>query len=54
MDEAMKFLWYNIFPICCLALVGYIISMKADGWGWCLFIAVITASMPSSENSEKK
>jgi hypothetical protein len=47
----MRIIGYNIVPICFLALAAFMIWMKTDGWGWCIFGAIITAAIPSGNNN---
>jgi UPF0716 family protein affecting phage T7 exclusion len=39
----MKNLLYNIVPLAFIALAGVLAVTNRDGWGWCLFLALITA-----------
>jgi len=38
----MKYLSVNIVPVCFLLLAAFLVWMKSDGWGWCIFGAIIT------------
>lgn len=48
----MKFIGYNIVPICLLALAAMFIHMKSDGWGWCVFGAIITCVYPTGKSDD--
>lgn len=39
----MRFIGYNIVSICLLILAAFLIYMKTDGWGWCIFGAIMLA-----------
>lgn len=39
----MRFIRYNIAPIFLLVLAAFLIHMKTDGWGWCIFGAIMLA-----------
>lgn len=47
----MRYIGYNIVPICLLSLAAFLIYMKTDGWGWCIFGAIITTVSPSGKDS---
>lgn len=32
----------HIVPVVCILVAAYLASIGADGWGWFLFIALIT------------
>lgn len=39
----------NIVPLAFIILAGYIIHLGRDGWGWCLFLALLTISSIKTE-----
>ena len=49
----MNFIGYNIISICLIALAAFLIYLGKDGWGWCIFGAIILAVSPSSKSEEK-
>ena len=32
-----------LIPLGCLVLAAYFIVLNHDGWGWCLFVALLTS-----------
>jgi hypothetical protein len=42
----MKFVWLNFIPILLIALAAYLIYLNRDGWGWCVFGAVLCVLYP--------
>lgn len=40
----MKHLIVNIVPVFFILLAAYILYLGRDGWGWCLFCAVLTVT----------
>ena len=50
----MKFIGYNIVPICLLALAAFLIYLDRDGWGWCIFGAIILSVYPASKSSDNE
>jgi uncharacterized BrkB/YihY/UPF0761 family membrane protein len=52
--NVMKFIAYNALPICFLLLAGFIFYLgKTEGWGWCIFGAVVTAVIPHVKASDE-
>lgn len=38
----MKQVWNNIIPILLILLGGFLAYLDRDGWGWCVFAALLT------------
>ena len=49
----MNFIGYNIIPIFLIILAAFLIYLDKDGWGWCIFGAIVLSVTPSSK-SEKR
>ena len=45
----MKFVWYNLIPILLIILSVYLIYLNRDGWGWCVFGAIVCTVYPSGK-----
>ena len=45
----MRFIGYNIVPICFLALAAFLVWMQVEGWRWCIFGAIMTAVSPGKD-----
>lgn len=39
----MKYLLANILPIVCVSLATFLIIQDKDGWGWMIFLAIMTS-----------
>lgn len=50
----MRFIGYNIVPICLLVLAAFLIHMKTDGWWWCIFGAIMLAVFPEDPSEKYK
>jgi hypothetical protein len=50
----MRFIGYNIVPICLLAIAALLIWKEMGGWGWCVFGAIISAVYPTTEKGGKE
>lgn len=50
----MNFIGYNIIPILLLFLAAFLIYLNKDGWGWCIFGAIICCVTPSSKKEESE
>ena len=45
----MKYLAYNIIPLCLIGLATYLIYLNRSGWGWLIFAAILLAVYPKSK-----
>jgi hypothetical protein len=50
----MKFLFYNIVPLCLIGLAAYLIYLNRSGWGWVLVLAALLAVYPTSTKEKTK
>ncbi len=39
----MKYILFNLVAILCVAAAAYTASLDVKGWGWFLFVALLTA-----------
>jgi len=39
----MKWIAYNIVALAFIVLAGLLIYLNRDGWGWCIFCALLCA-----------
>jgi len=44
----MKFIGYNIIPVCLIGLAGYMMHFDKPYWGWVIVVACLLAVYPSS------
>lgn len=49
---SLQILMYNLVAIGLLILAGLIIWLDRDGWGWCVFGAIITSVVPRSKDDD--
>ena len=50
----MKYLILNIVSILFLLLAGFIVWLDRDGWGWCIFGAIICQTDFAFRKQEKE
>ena len=50
----MKWIYYNIFPICLLAMTVYMIEKGVGYWGWPLAGAMICGVVPRTYERQSK
>ena len=50
----MKFVSYNVVPLCLIALAAFLIFLNKDGWGWCIAAAFLLAVYPSSKEKDEE
>jgi len=50
------FVFANTLPIICVISASVLMWYNKDGWGWLVFIAIITACVPRTkdDNEEKE
>jgi len=48
----MRWIFYNFFPICLIALAGFMIYMDKAGYGWVIFGAICSSVMPESKTTD--
>lgn len=48
----MKYVF--IVPICFILLAGVFVLKGMDGWGWCIFAAILTTATTVSYKEEKE
>jgi hypothetical protein len=47
----MTVLYFNAIPIICIFLAAALMWNGKEGWGWFIFIAIVTASIPTTKKS---
>ena len=50
----MKILFAQIVALGFIALAAYLIYLNRDGWGWCVFCAVLTCVSNFNETKKDK
>jgi len=49
----MKMVTANLLPMVCVILASVLMFSGKDGWGWLVFIAILTSHTVSSNEEEK-
>ena len=50
----MKGIGYNIVSICLLAIAAYLIYLDREGWGWCVFAALLVSVSPTGSDEDEE
>lgn len=54
MKDGITLVLLNAVAILFVLLAGFIIYLGRDGWGWCMFCAVLTTSSSYTKKTIKK